>query len=202
MHYAAVEDEPSILHGGLRECEGSQVGTGSYYLLQYPAITVRRRYLITLFGVLAIVAVPAGLKVHYRGKAPVSLSPSSCDAGLWEHVYERQRLQVLTECTAVEGRVAYIRRSEDGDLHVALEPDDKSVLNLINLVHAHGTLVVEAACEHSPVGVSEQQACANYQSQVTVPKPGERVRVTGAYVTDTDNDWREVHPVSRIEILP
>jgi hypothetical protein len=162
---------------------------------------LRRFYFIALFGVLALVAIAAGLKVRYPGKAPVSLPAARCDVGLWEHVYERQRLQVLTDCTAVEGRVAYIRRSEDGDLHVALEPDDKSVLNLINVVHAHGTLVVEAVCEHSPTGAAEQQACANFQSKITVPKPGDRVRVTGAYVTDADNDWREVHPVSGIEIL-
>ena len=192
---------PQFYMPGCGNAKGRQAGTGPLYVLLYPAVTLRRLYFIALFGVLALVAVAAGVKLRYPGKAPVSLSPGSCDASLWEHVYERQRLQVLTDCTAVEGRVAYIRRSEDGDLHVALEPDDKSVLNLINVVHARGTLVVEAVCEHSPTGAAEQRACTGYRSQITVPKPGDRVRVTGAYVTDADNDWREVHPVSGIEIL-
>jgi hypothetical protein len=34
---------------------------------------------------------------------------------------------------------------------------------------------------------------------VAIPNVGDRVRVTGAYVTDRDNGWREIHPVTRIE---
>ena len=44
-------------------------------------------------------------------------------------------------------------------------------------------------------------ACAGFTSQVTVPAVGDRVRATGAYVTDKDNGWNEIHPVTRIDVL-
>jgi len=141
------------------------------------------------------------LKHRYSGGPPVRLASSRCDVSLWQHVYERERLQVIEECTAVEGRVVKLHEAEDGDLHIALDPDDKSVLNLLNAVHAKGTLVVEVVCRHSATGSTEQAACRDYQSTVLIPRAGDRVRVTGAYVTDRDNGWREIHPVSQIEVL-
>jgi hypothetical protein len=102
----------------------------------------------------------------------------------------------------VDGRVASLRRAADGDLHIGLDPDFKPVLNPINLVHAHGELIVEVICEHTPVHESSRASCGDFRSQLTVPTVGARIRVTGAYVTDRDNGWTEIHPVTRIEILP
>jgi len=82
---------------------------------------------------------------------------------------------------------------------MALAPDRKSVLNLINVFHSRGELVVEIICEHTPADAVEKAACADFQSQVAIPNVGDRVRVTGAYVTDSENGWREIHPVTRIE---
>jgi len=152
----------------------------------------------------AAAVVLAGLlllaKLRYAGKAPVELSAGSCNAGLWQHVYEKDRLKVIEACTAVEGRVLSVHEAEDGDLHIALDPTDKSVLNLLNATHTRRTLVVEVICHHPSKGES-QAACGDYHSTVTVPKAGDEVRVTGAYVTDRDNGWNEVHPVSSIEVL-
>src|SRR5438445_1077322 len=64
------------------------------------------------------------------------------------HVYEKERLHVVAECTAVEGRLISLHAALDGDLHIALDPERKSVLNLVNVMHAHGALVVEVICEH------------------------------------------------------
>jgi len=72
---------------------------------------------------------------------------------------------------------------------------------LLNAVHEKGTLVVEVVCQHLANGSIEQTACQDYQSTVLIPQVGDRVRVTGAYVTDLDNGWREIHPVSQIEVL-
>jgi len=141
------------------------------------------------------------VRLRYPGKAVVKLRPENCAALLWKHVSEKERLQVLEECTAVEGRVVSLRRALDGDLHIALDPDDKSVLNLINVIHARGELVVEVICEHAPTEAADRVACGAYQSQITIPRIHDRVRVTGAYVTDLHNGWNEVHPVTRIEIL-
>src|SRR5262249_26139414 len=113
----------------------------------------------------------------------------------------KERLQIRQECTAVEGRIVFLERSEDGDLHIGLKPDDKAVLNLFNIIHGHRELIVEIICEHTPVRESAIPACAGFHSQVTIPQIGNRIRVTGSYVTDSDLGWNEIHPVTRIEIL-
>ena len=142
-----------------------------------------------------LLAVIVAARLYYSGSAPVKLPAAQCDASLWTHVYDKERLQVLEPCTAVEGRVVSIHHNQDGDVHIALDPDDKHVLNLINATHTRRTLVVEIICERA------QPACGSYRSPVPVPKAGDRVRVTGAYVTDRDNGWNEVHPVTRIDRL-
>jgi len=65
------------------------------------------------------------LKHRYSGKPPVRVESSRCDVSLWQHVYERERLQVIEECSAVEGWVVKLHEAEDGDLHIAPDPDDK-----------------------------------------------------------------------------
>jgi hypothetical protein len=142
-----------------------------------------------------------GVMLRYPGKTSIKLQPAQCDAALWQHVYEKERLNVHEQCTAVEGRVASLDRSSDGDLHIGLDPDRKSVLNLINVIHGHRELVVEVVCGHPPTRKAAQAACANYRSQVKVPQVGDRIRVTGSYVTDRDMSWNEIHPVTRIDIL-
>lgn len=156
---------------------------------------IRLAVLIVLLGLIGL------WRFRYPGKAPAKLTAESCNSDLWKHVYEKDRLKVVEACTAVDGRVVSIHRNSDGDMHIALAPDRKSVLNLINVFHAHGELVAEVICEHPPADAVEKAACADFQSQVAIPNVGDRVRVTGAYVTDRDNGWREIHPVARIEKL-
>lgn len=150
----------------------------------------------------AIVGFGFLLQLRYRGRIKVPRPVQECDSGLWTHVYERGRLQVVEPCAAVKGRVRSVHKAEDGDLHIALEPEDVSVLNLVNVIHNHGTLVVEVACEHTPVDAVAKAACGDYRSQILIPQPGDEILVTGAYVSDRDNGWREMHPVSRIQPLP
>lgn len=158
---------------------------------------------ITLIVLLALIASFLIAKHRYPGKPPATLPPGHCDPDLWSHVSEKERLHVIAECTAVEGRVVSLHPASDGDLHIALNPENKSVLNLVNVLHAHGELVVEIICEHPPADANkdDQAACGTFHSQITIPYVGDRVRITGAYVTDRDNGWNEVHPVTSIEIL-
>lgn len=155
-----------------------------------------------LVAAAALVALIFAARLRYSGKTPVKLPAENCDARLWDHVYSPERLRVLETCTAVEGLVVSVQRASDGDLHIALEPDSKSVLNLVNATHARGHLVVELICDHTPTGSDAAAACAGFTSRIAAPNVGDRVRVTGAYVTDLDNGWNEVHPVTRLEILP
>jgi len=140
-------------------------------------------------------------RLHYPGRAPVALGRSGCDPSLWDHVYDKDRLKIIEPCTAVEGRVMSMHRNGDGDLHIGLDPQDPSVLNLVNVTHAKRLLIVEVICDHPPTDASARSACGDLHPQVIAPRAGERIRVTGAYVTDRDNGWNEVHPVTRIEIL-
>jgi hypothetical protein len=156
---------------------------------------------ITLAVLVALIALFLMARLRYAGNAPVKLQAAYCDPDLWKHVNEKERLHVVEECTAVEGRVVSLNRASDGDLHIALNPEHKSVLNLVNVMHAHGELVVEVICEHTPADAGDKVACGAFHPQITIPNVGDRVRVTGAYVTDRDNGWNEVHPVTRIEIL-
>jgi hypothetical protein len=156
---------------------------------------------IALAVLVLLLALFVLARLRYQGKALTKLQAENCDSDLWNHINEKERLRVLEACTAVVGRVVSLHRASDGDLHIALDPEHKSVLNLINMMHAHGTLVVETICEHTPDDANDKVACGAFRSQITVPNIGDRVRVTGAYVTDRDNGWNEVHPVTRIEIL-
>ena len=155
-----------------------------------------------LVVVLILAALYFAARLHYPGRAPVKLTAASCDASLWSHVYLPKRLHVVEACTAIEGRVAAIQKESDGDLHIAIEPDQAAVLNLVNAIHGHRRLVAESICDHdSAPGSYSHAACAGFVPSVIAPNVGDRVRVTGSYVTDSENGWREIHPVSRIEIL-
>ncbi|HVT58010.1 MAG TPA: hypothetical protein VHR45_06400 [Thermoanaerobaculia bacterium] len=140
-------------------------------------------------------------RLRYPGKTTVKLPAGNCNADLWKHVYLAERLRVIEACTAVDGRVVSVRGESDGDLHLALDPEDTSVLNLMNATHVHGDLVAEVICEHTPADGDAATACAAFTSRVAIPKIGDRVRVTGAYVTDRNYGWNELHPVTRIETL-
>ena len=162
-------------------------------------MSLSRRALLGILMFLIVLFIAA--KMRYSGRAVVKLPAANCNVDLWDHVYEKNRLRIIEECTSIEGRVVSLHQSEDGDLHIALDPDAKSVLNLVNAIHAHRTLVVEAVCDHTPGGEEAMHACTGFHSQIISPTLGDRVRVTGAYVVDRDNGWTEIHPVSRIESL-
>jgi len=156
---------------------------------------------VALVVVTAFAIVVALLWLTPRGQGPAPVAAENCDASLWSHVYQAKRLVSVVPCTAVEGRVASVEADADGDIHIELAPDDRSTLNIFNKLHTHGHLVVEVICQATPSPGDAAKACAGFTPQVAIPKPGERVRVTGAYVTDHDNGWNEIHPVTRIEVL-
>ena len=156
---------------------------------------------VVLAVMVMFMALLVAAKLRYSGRPPLKLPAADCNADLWKHVYEPERLHVIEPCTAVEGRVVSVHLAADGDLHIGLEPDHNSVLNLVNVMHAQRHLVVEAVCDHPSVKNQAGPACEGFISAVAAPGIGDRVRVTGTYVTDSDNGWNEIHPVTRIEIL-
>ncbi len=172
-------------------------------IVSKPAKRPGARQIVILLA-LAVVAILNVLAPRMRpGKSPPAIAAENCNAALWQHVYERERLRIIVPCTTVEGRVAKVERANDGDVDFHLEVADKSLLNPQNLLHTSDDLIVEIVCGAPTTAPVPSAICAGYSSAIAVPKPGDRVIVTGAYVSDEDHGgWREIHPVSRIELLP
>ena len=128
---------------------------------------------------------------------------AACDATLWNYVYHRQRLEIIEDCKTVEGVVDKVLREADGDLHIRLDVDDKSLLNGRNYSGQHGMLVLEPICQKTPTQADAIEPCRSFAGQVfEVPRAGMRVRVTGAYVLDHEHGWMEIHPVTSIVPIP
>jgi hypothetical protein len=158
-----------------------------------------QKLLLLILAIIVILALV--LRLISRGQKRVHVAQGACDTTLWEHVYHPQRLRVIEECKVVEGRIVSLRKEEDGDFHIRLDVDDKSLLNEHNLTGQHGDLVLEPVCVNEVTQADAVAACRGFTSNVLIPRAGERVRVTGTYVTDLEHGWNEIHPVTQMEIL-
>jgi hypothetical protein len=126
---------------------------------------------------------------------------TGCDASLWNHVYEPDRLHQLSPCIAVTGTVDESNVDEDGDQHflIKLDRGQQNLLLKKNLKKKSGDLVGEIVCANPTKQKKAGKACAGYSNSVPLPTVGDRVRVTGTYVIDSHNGWAEIHPVSKLE---
>lgn len=128
-----------------------------------------------------------------------------CNATLWNHVYNKQRLHIIQPCTVVTGKVEEIRKEHDGDWHtlVKLDPGFESMLNAKNMSNEKGDLVVEPMC----AGTVKQQdtldakVCGNFTQKFPALKIGNCVKVTGAFVLDAEHGHNEIHPVTSVEAI-
>lgn len=142
-----------------------------------------------------------------NGTAPGSAqnapqSPAAtCDASLWNHVYNPARLQQLAPCLAVTGVIDESDVDADGDQHFLLRLDagQESLVNKRNAKKKGGELVLEIVCANPTKMKKARSACANYSNPIPIPPVGAHVRVTGTYVIDTHNGWAEIHPVSSVQ---
>jgi hypothetical protein len=109
-------------------------------------------------------------------------------------VYLPSRLKVLEPCVTIEATVREVERPDDrendGDLSFNLElaPGDQRLLNDVNRQNMHGWLHLEIV----PLD----------RAALPVPVEGERIRVTGPWVTDTVHGHNEIHPVWSLKVLP
>ena len=126
-------------------------------------------------------------------------SGAGCDASLWRHIYHPYRLHVVSRCKTVSGTVKDLTYEPDGDVHVnvAVSP---SLVNQANDAYEDGDLVTEVICYGTVTQADAVAACRGYRNTVTLPAPGDTVRITGSYVLDADHGWMEIHPVSRIAV--
>jgi hypothetical protein len=146
--------------------------------------------------------------------APAHAVSIFCDHSLWSHVYAgdprrfsrpQDRLQVIQDCVSVTGTIETALPEKDGDFHIRLrlDPQYSSMVNAKNRSGQHSALVVEPVCMN-PVKQKDtikEHVCVGFSQDVYTPDMrGAHVRVTGAYVTDMEHGWTEIHPVTFIGI--
>lgn len=120
---------------------------------------------------------------------PRALAENGCAQGdPLEGVYAPRRLQVLDPCLTVEGTVRDdVQKAEDGDITFGLylSEADQRLINDVNRANYDGALHIEIVPED--------------QARVPPPKPGDKIRVTGPWVTDLAHGHNEIHPAYKIE---
>jgi len=111
-------------------------------------------------------------------------------------------LHVMEGCIAVTGAIRHIKREADGDDHIqlAVDPEFAKLLNERNKTAQGDSLILEPVCQGPPVLAEAHAACRDFHSPVSVPAAGDKIRVVGSYVLDTESGWMEIHPVSSIEV--
>lgn len=105
--------------------------------------------------------------------------------------YDPARLRILDTCVEVEGVVVTeITKGEDGDIFfdVKLDPEYEHMLSIGSWILRRGAIHVEIVPDDQDI--------------VIVPEKGDRVRLVGVWVVDTDHgSFSEIHPTWYIEIL-
>ena len=105
------------------------------------------------------------------------------------NTYDPSRLRILDTCVTVEGVVvSHPSKYTDGDItfDLELDPEYSHMLSIGSHILRRGRIHVEIVEGDQP--------------NVYVPKMGERVRIVGVWVVDTDHgSWSEIHPAWYIE---
>jgi hypothetical protein len=161
-------------------------------------------------------------------KTPISTisttaNMTNCDESLWNHVWYPSRLQVIDRCRVVTGVVENVSIRGDGDEHINLKLDSEytNLLNQKNIDEQYGDLVLEVICKRpirkmdefivcTKEDVNEEghikvigacvlafNACNGFKQDFEI-HVGEHVKVTGAYVLDSEHGWNEIHPITSI----
>jgi SH3 domain-containing protein len=145
---------------------------------------------------------------------PPQAPQTQCDPSLWNHVYHPLRLIVKQQCIAVTGTIVDatagkksdgVRHEADGDTHgwLKVDPEFENLLNTGNMSDEGGNLVFEIVCKFPVSQQDAKAACGNYTDHVSLPTVGSHVEIVGTLVQDTFHaKWIEIHPVTRITIVP
>ena len=100
------------------------------------------------------------------------------------------------------GVINAMKKEKDGDYHIQLQldPGQPRFLNQRNMDAQDGCLVLEIICYNKVTQPDAVDACKSCPENVTIPKKGDHVQVTGSFVKDLEanHGWNEIHPVSAI----
>jgi hypothetical protein len=135
-------------------------------------------------------------------------------------VYLPFRLHVKKRCVTVSGRVDCVRKEPDGDAHIELHVSRRyrHLLTPAGMYqrcagHPGPHMLVEIIPQHSELPFPSNSADRARFVTPKAPKPGERVRVTGPYVLDTNAlhdliypgkqvaNWAEIHPAWNVTVI-
>jgi hypothetical protein len=99
-----------------------------------------------------------------------------------------------------------MRVEKDGDYHIQLTLDPgqpAAPVNARNKQVQHGCLVLEPICKAKVTQPDAIQPCKG-TPKIKVPAIGSHVSVVGSYVKDTESNhgWMEIHPVTKITVIP
>jgi hypothetical protein len=145
---------------------------------------------------------------------PGTSTRAGCGDGLWQHVYHPYRLLVMNECVTVSGMIVDatngrtndgVKHEADGDTHgwLRLDPQFTNLLNNGNMIAQNGNLVFEIVCHYHVTQADAKPACSTFGDHSVIPPVGSHVRMSGAFVQDNNHArWNEIHPVSRIVVIP
>jgi hypothetical protein len=125
--------------------------------------------------------------------------------GLMKHVYKPNRLVEKKGCITVTGVIVKKIKEGDGDFHVRLKLDPGQGGGLINSKNTRvqgGNLVFEPICVLPVTQKSAKKACRRWKQRISLPNKGDRIEVTGIHMLDTEHGWLEIHPVTKITLLP
>ena len=129
------------------------------------------------------------------------LPSTGCDATLWDHVYNPQRLIVNQKCISVTGTIVDatngkrsdgVRKEPDGDTHgwLKVDPQFKNLLNAGNMSDEGGNLVYEIVCKFKVSQAAAKGACPlTYHTPVQLRAVGSHVKIVGSYVS-SDHTFR------------
>lgn len=142
---------------------------------------------------------PAAPHASSRPAQARAVSPTGCDASLWQHIYHSYRLHVISQCKTVTGAIEDVYYEPDGDVHMRVAVS-ASLVNQANDEYEDGDLVAEIICVGTVTQADAGAACQGYRNAVPIPAVGDTVSITGSYVLDADHGWMEIHPVSSVTV--
>jgi hypothetical protein len=129
--------------------------------------------------------------------------PGECSEGWWEHVVSPGRLEVYEPCITVRGTVLRVDDANDGDVLVFIRLD-AAFTGLPGVDrggrYGKGTLEIELICRN--FWKIFQPTCWGCRNRLPIPAPGDHIEFDGSYVLDKKHGWMEIHPVTRLTILP
>jgi hypothetical protein len=176
---------------------------------------------LELTAVIVVVALGGCLNAFSGARGRLQRLPSAqCKPGApLAGVYLPFRLHVKKRCVTVTGIVDCLRREPDGDVHIDLRLSRayRRLLTSANafqrcLHHGGPHLVVEIIPQQGRLPFPDNSASLAGFVTPRAPPVGAHIRVTGAYVWDTNAlhdlifrgknvaDWAEIHPAWNITV--